>query len=160
MDRRKWTVWSSLSTLVIVGIVAVGAMVLHAERAGDSKTIELRNSIASAGCADDEYLFILNQLANSSDAPSSIQVLLSGGGYITVARSKLNNHTAQYSLAAGDVPAGQVPVNAFAVVPNGYSGNFVISHVPCGTPSPSPSPSPEPSPSPNPSPEPSPSPGL
>jgi hypothetical protein len=146
--------------LLIVGVVAVGAMALHAQRAGASKTIALRNSIAGTGCEDDEYLFILNQLANSSDAPSSISVLLSGGGSITVGLSALHNKNAHYSLPAGDVPAGQVPVNAFAVVPDNYSGNFVISHVPCGSPSPSPSPTPAPSPSPNPSPAPSPSPGL
>ena len=156
MERRKWTVWTSLSTLAILAVMVAASVV------GASKTVQLHNSIAGTGCEDDEYLFILNGLANSSDAPASIQVVLSGGGSITVALSKLNNKNAHYSLAAGDVPAGQVPVNAFAVVPDSYSGNFVISHVPCAAPSPSPSPEPSPSPSPepSPSPDPSPSPGL
>jgi hypothetical protein len=157
VERRKWTVWTSISTLALAVIVAASVV--------GAATIPLKNTIAGAGCEDlGEYLFILNGLASSADAPATIEVTLSCGGSITVAQSKVNNKNVHYSLDADDLAPGCVPTNAYAVVPDSFRGNFVISHVPCGSPSPSPSPSPAPSPSPSPepspSPSPSPSPGL
>jgi hypothetical protein len=147
--RSRWSI--NLAVIALV-LSAVAGFSLFRESsvtpAWASKTISLRNSIAGTSCEDDEYLFIINQLDKSSDAPASIQVQLSCGGSITVNLSKLNNKLALYSLPAGDVPGGCTPVGATAVIYDSYSGNFVISHVPCGSPSPSPSPEPSPSPSP------------
>jgi len=153
VDRRKWTVWTSLSTLVIVGLVALSTTVVQPNRVGASKTVYLNNSIAGTECEDlGEYLFILNGLTSGADAPASITVVLSGGGTLTVPSTKVLNKNVHYSLAEGDVPAGQTPVDAYAVVYDAFKGNFVISHVPCGEPSPSPSPEPSPEPTPEPSP--------
>jgi hypothetical protein len=145
--RSRWSI--NLAVIALV-LSAVAGFSLFRESsvtpAWASKTISLRNSIAGTGCEDDEYLFIINQLDKSSDAPASIQVQLSCGGEITVALSALHNKNAHYSLSPSNLPGGCTPVGATAVIYDSYHGNFVISHVPCGSPSPSPEPSPSPSP--------------
>ena len=139
---KKWTI--ALSMLVIVGIVSFGAVAIA------SQVVHQMNTVAGSSCGD-EWLWVLNQLANpGTDAPATITVFLSGGGTIQVGQCKVNNHTVHYCLDPGDLPPGETPVDATAEVPNSWSGRFVLSHHPCGSPSPSPSPSPNPSPSPSP----------
>jgi len=150
---KKWTI--ALSMLVIVGIISFGVALA-------SVTVHQMNAVSGAGCGD-EWVWILNQLASSSDAPATITVYFSGGGSTSVGQCQVNNHNVHYCLAAGDVPAGETVVDATAVVPGSWSGKFVLSDRVCApspSPSPSPSPTPAPSPSPSPAPSPSPSPGL
>ena len=152
MERRKWSVWTSVTTFAIAVLVVASVV--------SAATISLRNNIAGTACTNDgEWLFILNGLSSGSDGPATIQVQ-TPCGTINVAASKVLNKSVHYSLKASDVTPGCEPTGATAEVPSGYTGNFVISHVPCASPSPSPSPTPEPTPepTPNPSPEPSPSP--
>lgn len=163
MERRKWTVWTSITTLSIAIALAVATISIA------SQNISQRNATSDVNCTSNEWLWVINQLQNSSSAPASIQVLLSGGGSITVPLSQLQNKNAHYRLDPSDIPAGETPVGATAVIYDGWSGNFVLSHcaaAPSPSPSPAPSPSPTPEPTPNPTPEPSPvpspspSPGL
>jgi len=155
VERRKWTVWASITTLSIAVALAVATISIA------SQNISQMNS--DVRCDSNEWLWVINQLQNSSSAPTSIQVQLSGGGSITVALSQLQNKNAHYRLDPSLIPAGQTPVGATAVIYDGWSGRFVLSHcaaAPSPSPSPSPSPEPTPNPTPEPSPSPSPSPGL
>jgi hypothetical protein len=133
VERRKWTVGTSLTTLAIAIALAVASIAA-------AKTISQQNSNVS--CTSDEWLWVINQLQNSASAPASITVQLSGGGTIVVAASQVQNKNAHYALDPDDIPAGQTPVGATASIYDSWSGNFVLSHC-AGSPSPAPSPTPD-----------------
>jgi hypothetical protein len=80
-------------------------------------------------CKDNEWHFIINQIDGA--APTSIHVEWSDGTSEDIALTAFNNKTAHY--ATTNLHTGSVTV-ATTTIYDGWDGNFVLSHVPCGEP--------------------------
>jgi hypothetical protein len=104
----------------------------QAHAAGPTKTVHVKQASLSQGCGDQSIVgahFVLNQIA-AADQPSSIQVYLSEGtSPITVSRSKSLSSVAHYTVT---FPAPTTVVDATAVVPQTWTGQFVLSNYICG----------------------------
>ena len=72
-------------------------------------------------------------------APATITVTFAGAGEVQIPLDRVTGGVAHY-LTTDPVLLGDTVVSATADVPEGWKGQFNLSHGPCG-PSPSPTPS-------------------
>ena len=79
-------------------------------------------------CVPTEWHWVLNQLDREADAPRAISVTWANGQTIDVPLEKFTGKVAHYTTTAN---FNLAVVNATAVAPAGWSGQFNLSHGPC-----------------------------
>lgn len=90
----------------------------------------------TTGEYETEWHFNINQITAGTQ-PASITVTFANAGTFEIPFWKLTGGNAHYLLATSTMPAlypgilTDTLLSASAVVPEGYSGNFVLSHWPC-----------------------------
>jgi hypothetical protein len=123
--------------------------------AQDTKSITAK-ALTDHECNSTEWHFVINQIDDEANAPDSITVVWANGNSEVVPRDKFTGGVAHYLTTSN---LDSTVVSATAQIYTGWSGQFNLSHGPCGpTPSESPTPSETPSESPTPSETPSESP--
>jgi hypothetical protein len=133
-------------TLLMVALVGLAAFVfllmgggsgVTTAQAVDTKTIDAK-ALTDHECDSTEWHFVINQIDNAANAPAFITVTWANGDVEQVPLSKFTGGVAHYVTTSN---LDSTVVSATAVISAGWSGQFNLSHGPCG-PSPSPSPSP------------------
>jgi hypothetical protein len=115
---------------VLVLLAVVPWLGMSIATADGPQTIHVKAaSIADHECNDTEWHFIINQIDVEANAPTSIHVTFSDGA-VDVTREKFTGGAAHYT-ELGHLDA--TVVDATAVIYEGWSGQFVVSHGPCGT---------------------------
>jgi hypothetical protein len=92
-------------------------------------------SLTDHDCDDSEWHFIINQIDKAADAPASITVTWANGDVEVVPLDKFTGGAAHYTTTLN---LDSTVVTATADIYEGWSGQFVLSHGPCGTTSSSP----------------------
>jgi hypothetical protein len=83
-------------------------------------------------CNDTEWHFVINQVDTKADAPATIHVTWANGNSEDVALAKFTGGVAHYITTDN---LDSVVTSATATIYGGWSGQFNLSHGPCGTPS-------------------------
>jgi outer membrane biosynthesis protein TonB len=143
----------ALLVAAVVGLAAVfllmsggsGGSIAYATQA---KTITAK-ALTDHECNSTEWHFVITQVEPEANAPASIEVEWANGNTETVPLDKFTGKTAHYRTTSN---LNSTVVSATAVIYNGWSGQFNLSHGPCGTPSPTPTKPPTQTPTPTPSP--------
>lgn len=117
--------------------------------ATDTKTITASNVSGDHECNSNEWHFIINQIDKASDAPQTIHVVWANGASEDVPLDNVTPGGAAHYTTTSNL--GSTVVSATAVIYSAWSGQFVLSHGPCGTPTPSSTPTKSPTPTPSPS---------
>jgi hypothetical protein len=138
-----------LAVGVLVGLAAVflltfgigGASVAQAQ----GTTISAK-ALNDHGCSSSEWAFVINQINAEANAPASITVQWANGATEVVPLTMFTGKVGHYVTTSN---LDSTVVSATTEIYAGWSGQFNLSHGPCGGSSPSPSPSPSPSASPS-----------
>ena len=123
---------------LVIGVLfalAAYAAATASNRAGQAHAaagtlVHVKQGSLTQGCGDQSITgahFVINQI---TAPPSSISVSLSDGSTVTVPLSKQLQKVAQYTVM---YTAGLTVTDATAVVPTGWTGQFVLSNYICGT---------------------------
>jgi MYXO-CTERM domain-containing protein len=106
---------------------------------GQTRAISVKNaSLSQHSCNDSEWHFVINQIAGTERAPSSITVTWSNGASAGIPLSKFTGQVAHYTTTAHlDSGVASATTTIYAE----WNGQFVLSHGPCGQVSPPPPPS-------------------
>ena len=101
-----------------------------AAAAAGSSTIEAK-ALADHECDDTEWHFVITQIDEANNAPDSITVTWANSAAATVPLDKVTGDTAHYTTTANlDSTVTSATGNIYA----GWSGQFNLSHGPCGEP--------------------------
>jgi hypothetical protein len=139
-------------TILIAALVGLAAFLFLGVSTAYAATIEVKvGSLTDHGCDSTEWHFIINQIDEEANAPTSITVKWANGQTEVVPLDKFTGGAAHY---ATDSNLDSTVVSATAEIYDGWSGQFVLSHGPCGAPSPSPTPTDTPKPTETPKPSP------
>jgi hypothetical protein len=87
-------------------------------------------SLADHQCNETEWHFIINQIDEEANAPASIHVTFSDG-VVDIPLEKFTGGAAHYTLVGQHLNA--TVIDATATIYEDWSGEFVLSHGPCGT---------------------------
>jgi hypothetical protein len=143
----------ALLVAAMVGLAAVfflmssgsGGSIAYATQ---GETIEAK-ALTDHDCNSDEWHFVITQVEPEANAPQSITVKWANGDSETVLLDEVTGKTAHYRTTSH---LDSTVVSATAVIYNGWSGQFNLSHGPCGAPTPTPSPTKTHTPKPTPTP--------
>ncbi len=80
-------------------------------------------------CNDTEWHFVINQVDAKADAPATIHVMWANGNSADVALAKITGGVAHYVTTDN---LDTVVTSATATIYGGWSGQFNLSHGPCG----------------------------
>jgi hypothetical protein len=89
-------------------------------------------SLLGHECDDTEWHFVINQIDVVAHAPATIHVTWANGQSEDVPLAKFTGGVAHYVTTAN---LDSVVTSATATIYGGWSGQFNLSHGPCGTPS-------------------------
>jgi hypothetical protein len=126
-----------LAFLSLVAVFAVLiAITLSPSRALAIQSISASNLASFNGCNDgnsaQEWHFIINQVDAAEDPPASIHVVWANGAQADVSLDAgTGSPTAHYTTTSN---LDSTVTSATAVIYDGWSGSFVLSHGPCATP--------------------------
>jgi hypothetical protein len=120
---------------VLVSLLMGGGSGVTTAHAVDTKPIDAK-VLSGHECDATEWHFVITQIDSSANAPATIHVVWANGAEEDVPLSKFTGGTAHYVT---DSNLDSTVVSATADIYVGWSGQFNLSHGPCG-PSPSPSP--------------------
>jgi len=122
---------------VLVSLLMSGGTGVTTAHAVDTKTIDVK-ALTDHDCDATEWQFVITQIDSEANAPDFITVTWANGVTVTedVQLSKFTGGVAHYVTTAH---LDLTVVSATADIYAGWSGQFNLSHGPCG-PSPSPSP--------------------
>jgi hypothetical protein len=109
--------------------------------AQDTKPITAQ-ALTDHECDSTEWHFLINQIDSEANAPGSISVVWANGGSEAVPLDKFTGKTAHYATTSN---LDSTVVSATAQIYTGWSGQFNLSHGPCGGPTPSETPTETPS---------------
>jgi hypothetical protein len=152
--------------LLLAAIVGLATFILLMSGGGrgdiayaqDTMTIEVKeSSLTDHDCEppnDEEWHFLINQIDEEANAPDSITVTWANGESAVVSRSSFTGGVAHYRTTLNLDSAVE---SATAQIYDEWSGQFVLSHGPCGGPTGTPSGTPSETPSETPSGSPKPS---
>lgn len=116
---------------IIILISALALFVLSASPvfAGDSAEISAK-ALDDHTCNSSEWHFVITQVDSESNAPASIDVTFSGGDTVSVPLDdKFTGGTAHYTEVSH---LNETVVSATTSIYSGWSGQFNLSHGPCG----------------------------
>jgi hypothetical protein len=105
--------------------------------------------LADHECNSDEWHFVITQVDSEAQAPDSIMVEWANGDTEVVPLDDFTGKTAQYRTTSN---LDSTVVSATAQIYVGWSGQFNLSHGPCGAPTPTPTKTETHTPTPTPSP--------
>jgi len=131
LRRTLLLVVGALFTLAVVIAVAARSGGDQAHASGPTTLVHVKQASLAQSCGDQAIVgahFVINQIA-PADQPSSIQVTLQGGSTVTVGISKSLRSVAQYTVAFA---SPTTVTDATAVVPQTWTGQFVLSNYICG----------------------------
>src|SRR6266540_3351109 len=133
---------------VLLGVVGFALLVAYSAigaggavaNAADTQEISVKvASITDHDCNNDEWHFIINQIDTEADAPATIHVTWTNGAVEDVPLDNFTGGAAHYTTTSN---LDSTIATATAVIYAEWSGQFVVSHGPCNTPSSSPPSSP------------------
>ena len=104
--------------------------------AQDTKPITAQ-ALTDHECDSTEWHFVINQIDSEANAPGSITVVWANGQSEAVPLDKFTGKTAHYATTSN---LDSTVVSATAQIYTGWSGQFNLSHGPCGGPTPTPTP--------------------
>src|SRR6266536_4799510 len=133
---------------VLLGVVGFALLVAYSAigaggavaNAADTQEISVKvASITVHDCNNAEWHFIINQIDTEADAPATIHVTWTNGAVEDVPLDNFTGGAAHYTTTSN---LDSTIATATAVIYAEWSGQFVVSHGPCNTPSSSPPSSP------------------
>lgn len=136
-DNNKAGVWRRLAgwiaafALAVITMAATGTAPAVAAN-GDTQSITAK-ALTDHECSDSEWHFVINQVDTEADAPASISVAWANKATAVVKLWKFTGGVAHYVTTAN---LDSTVTSATAVIYAGWSGQFNLSHGPCGTPPP------------------------
>jgi hypothetical protein len=121
------------AVVLIVPGVATASTLIHVKSA----------TLTSNGhdCDTTEWHFVITQVGGTAPAPSSIQVTWANGQTATVALQGVTGGTAHYRTTLN---LSSTVTDATATIDSSWSGQFNLSHGPCGASQPTPTKTPTP----------------
>ena len=139
LDASRRTI--AIVVAAVVGLAAIfllttggGGNIAHAQ----GTTITAK-ALADHECDSTEWHFVINQINSAANAPQSITVNWANGDSEVVPLSKFTGGVAHYVTTSN---LDSTVVSATAEIYSGWSGQFNLSHGPCGEASSPPPPTP------------------
>ena len=114
----------SLAVCVFLMGGASGGNIAHAQT-----TTVTAKGLTDHECDSTEWHFVITGIRNGISAPGSIRVTWANGAVLDVPLDRVTGQVAHYETTAN---LGSTVVSATAVLPVGWSGQFNLSHGPCG----------------------------
>jgi hypothetical protein len=114
-----------LATLILIVTGGSSGNVAYAQSTISAK------ALTSHECDSTEWHFVITQIATAGDAPASITVTWSNGDSEVVPLAKYTGKTAHYVTTSN---LDSTVVSATATIYDGWTGQFNLSHGPCGGP--------------------------
>lgn len=108
------------------------ATVAPAKATGGTKLISAK-ALSDHECNSSEWHFVITQIDNIGHAPGSISVQWANGNVQTVGRTAFTGGTAHYATTAN---LSSTVTSATTTIYSSWSGQFNLSHGPCGAPPP------------------------
>lgn len=122
--------------LITAAALMVATLAMPAMAGGGVSQQISAKSLTDQTCDSSEWHFVITQVATEYLAPASIEVEFSGGDTVTVPLGDYTGKTAHYTEVSH---LDETVVSATADIYNDWSGQFNLSHGPCGdTPPPPP----------------------
>jgi hypothetical protein len=126
--RTLWLAIGALFALAayVAATTSSGAGPAHA---ADGTLVHVKQASLDQGCGDQSITgahFVINQI---TAPPASIDVVLSDGSTVVVPLSKQLQKVAHYTVTFA---GGLTVTDATAMVPAGWTGQFVLSNYICG----------------------------
>jgi hypothetical protein len=127
----------ALIVAVVLGLVSLALVVVVAATSGGPAAAQGSTKEISAKalfdheCNDTEWHFVITQIDTAADAPASIHVTWANGQSEDVPLQKFTGGTAHYVTTSN---LDSTVTSATAVIYAGWSGQFNLSHGPCGAP--------------------------
>jgi hypothetical protein len=87
-------------------------------------------ALTDHGCDSTEWHFVINQIDSEANAPASITVTWANGQTATIPREKFTGGVAHYSTT---LYLDSTVTSATTTIYDGWSGEFNLSHGPCGS---------------------------
>jgi hypothetical protein len=145
----------ALLVVAILGLAALAFLLLsgggstaYAQDTTTTRPIAAK-ALTDHECDSTEWHFVINQVASAAQAPQSISVTWANGATEVVPLSKVTGKVAHYVTTSN---LNSTVVSATADIYVGWSGQFNLSHGPCGGPTPTPTPTETHTPTPTPTP--------
>ena len=122
----------SASFIAVLGLVfmSLGFVSAPVQATSGTKTIEAK-ALTSHGCDSSEWHFVITQVESAASAPGSITVNWANGGSQAVPLDKVTGGTAHYATTSN---LDSTVTSATTSIYQDWSGQFNLSHGPCGTP--------------------------
>lgn len=133
--RRLLSLLASV-LLILAGGVMFGVSTASAAQpsqstlASDGTLTIYAHALSDHECDSTEWHFIINRVSPASNAPASISVSFANGDTVTAPLEGVTGKAAHYTTTA-DLTS--TVVSATAQIYAGWTGQFVLSHGPCGT---------------------------
>jgi hypothetical protein len=137
LNRRRYALLAGLGAGALLVLTPIAAATAATTPAASSSTMTVHLKKASLtdhsrDCATGQFALahiILNQIAPASAVPATITVTTTSGS-ASVSLAKYVGKTAHYDATLN----GGTITDAVASVPKSWTGQFVLSHYECGTP--------------------------
>jgi hypothetical protein len=132
------------SALVVAAVVGLAIVFLFTTGGGGNiahaqGTTITAKALTDHECDSTEWHFVITQINSAANAPSSITVTWANGDTEVVPLSKFSGGVAHYVTTSN---LDSTVVSATAEIYSGWSGQFNLSHGPCGGASSPPPPTP------------------
>ena len=114
----------------LLAFVGMGGASAAFATGGSSTTSISAKALDSHGCDSSEWHFVITQVASEAQAPASISVEFANGKTVSVSLDKVTGGTAHYATTQY---LDSKVVSATTNIYEGWSGQFNLSHGPCGT---------------------------
>ena len=149
MNLRGFLLAALFAAVAAVGLVMLFFVVTDDTEAvtstGEGQTIYAK-ALNDHGCDSGEWHFVINQVRlGQAHAPAGITVTFGNGNTVGVPLEKFTGEVAHYTTYGN---LDSVVVQATARIYASWSGQFNLSHGPCGVPTPTPTPTVTPTPTP------------
>jgi hypothetical protein len=150
--HARWQPGKRSLLAALLGVVAFIVLLAYTAFGADAVTQTSgphqisAKSLLGHECDDTEWHFVINQIDVVANAPATIHVTWANGQSEDVPLAKFTGGVAHYVTTDN---LDSVVTSATATIYGGWSGQFNLSHGPCGTPSTSSSSSSESSPPPS-----------
>jgi len=118
-------------------------LVVNAGATGDNKQITAK-ALVDHECNSSEWHFVITQIGSHGQAPATIKVKWANGAQEVISKGKYTGKTAHYTTYSN---LNSSVTEAYTHIYKGWSGQFNLSHGPCGKAQPTASPTVVPTPS-------------
>jgi len=137
MSKRLQALLALLATVLMVS--GSGLVISSASATGGSRPIEAK-ALTSHGCDSSEWHFVITQVDSAQNAPAAITVTWANGDSESVPLDKVTGGVAHYATTSN---LDSTVTSATTDIYTTWSGQFNLSHGPCGGDEPPPPSEPE-----------------